>query len=201
MKKLLSALIIALGLMTVSPAQAQIKWGVKGGLNLTEMNVGGGYDKFVSNKNGFFIGPAAKLTLPIVGLGVDAALLYDQREAELAEEKMSQKSIVIPINLRYTIGLSSLASVHFAAGPQFGYNIGGKTISFGDDSKYELSKSNLSINLGVGATVFSRVEVGVTYNIACGKTGEFNAWDELGNQIANKNGRANAWQIHAAIWL
>lgn len=68
------------------------------------------------------------MTLPIVGLGVDASALYDQRDAKLEDEKVSLRSINVPINVRYGIGLGSMASIYLAAGPQFGYNIGDKNV-------------------------------------------------------------------------
>ena len=76
MKKIIS-LVMFLAAITM-PAKAQIDYGVKGGLNLTSMS----FSKDVfdsSNKMGFFIGPTAKFTLPVVGLGIDASLLFDQR--------------------------------------------------------------------------------------------------------------------------
>ena len=46
MKKIFSAFIIAVGCMFMAmPAQAQlIKWGVKGGVNLTKIDWDGGYE-------------------------------------------------------------------------------------------------------------------------------------------------------------
>ena len=102
MKKFLT-LVVLLATMTVA-VQAQVKFGVKGGLNITSMK----FDKSVadkSNQAGFFVGPTVKFTLPVVGLGVDASALYDQRSVEVAGDKIKQQSIQIPVNLRYGIGL------------------------------------------------------------------------------------------------
>ena len=85
MKKILT-LVVLLATMTVA-AQAQVKFGVKGGLNITNMK----FDESVadkSNQAGFFIGPTVKFTLPVVGLGIDAAALYDQRSAMVGDEKI-----------------------------------------------------------------------------------------------------------------
>ncbi len=210
MKKLFATLLVAMGLMTAMPSQAQIKWGVKAGLNLTEMHFSD-FEGSVENKNGFFVGPMAKFTLPIVGLGIDGAILYDQRESEVQGESVKQKSIVIPVNLRYSIGLGSLASVYAAAGPQWGYNIGGKSFTallpeeMGGKYNYTASDSQFSINLGAGVTLFSHLEAGFTYNIACGKTGEADFISVLGDAAGQVTGieksRTNAWQIHLAYWF
>ena len=146
-----------------------------------------------SNQEGFFVGPTVKVTLPLVGLGVDASALYDQRDAKFGDEKVSQRSINVPINLRYGIGLGSLASVYLAAGPQFGFNIGQK--NYGEDG-FKFKDSNFSVNVGAGVSVISHLEVGFTYNIAVGKTGEL-SWKD-GAKI---NARANSWQVSAAYYF
>lgn len=57
----------------------------------------------------------AEITIPIVGLGVDGALLFSQR----GKGDVKQIGAEVPINLKYTIGLGSLLGVYFAAGPDF----------------------------------------------------------------------------------
>ena len=148
MKKFFT-LVVLLATMTVA-AQAQVKFGVKGGLNITSMK----FDESVldkSNQAGFFIGPTVKFTLPVVGLGIDAAALYDQRSAKVADETLKQQSIQIPVNLRYGIGLGSTASIYIFAGPQFGFAIGDKSKNIvGDALEWRLKDSNLSANVGLG---------------------------------------------------
>ena len=81
MKKVLSILMVAVALMMAAPAQAQlIKFGVKGGMNFSKLDtdVKSWYDAKESS-TGFFFGPMAEVTLPILGLGVDGALMYSQR--------------------------------------------------------------------------------------------------------------------------
>lgn len=84
MKKIFSAFIIAVGCMFMAmPAQAQlIKWGVKGGVNLTKIDWDGGIDKNKENSTGFFIGPMAEITIPIVGLGVTVPC-YSRKEVRV----------------------------------------------------------------------------------------------------------------------
>ena len=205
MKKFFTAIIAAVALFTATTAQAQIKFGLKGGLNVTNMSFSQDVvDK--SNRTGFFIGPMVKVTIPLAGLGVDAGLIYDQREAEASDEgdklSVKQRSINIPINLRYNFGFSSLVGAYVAAGPQFGIAVGDKSFQWDDEVSYDVSNTNFSINVGAGITLLSHLEVGFTYNIACGKTGEVNVWNATSsawNQVTK--GRANAWQVSAAYWF
>ncbi len=200
MKKLIYSFIVAAALLVAIPSQAQIKFGVKGGLNLTEMSFSKD-DLKSSNQSGFFIGPTAKFAIPLVGLGVDAALLFDQRDAELGGKDISQKSINIPVNLRYNIGLGSIASVYLAAGPQWGFNIGDKDFNWDDTASYNINNSTFSVNLGAGVSLLKHLEIGFVYNIVCGKTGEITVWDVAGEAIGSKNNRTNAWQISAAYYF
>ena len=143
-----------------------------------------------------------KLTLPLIGLGIDAAALYDQRDAKLGEDDdestISQRCINIPVNLRYGFGLGSMASVYVAAGPQFGFNIGQK--NYGSDTDgFKFKDSNLSLNLGAGVSVLTHLELGFTYNIALGKTGEVSVTD--GTKVLTSKARNNSWQVSAAYYF
>ena len=192
MKKFFTLVLVAALSAMPSMMQAQVKFGVKAGLNVTQMSLSQDVVS-KSNQEGFFVGPTVKVTLPLVGLGVDASALYDQRDAKFDGEKVSQRSINVPINLRYGIGLGSLASVYLAAGPQFGFNIGQK--NYGEDG-FKFKDSNFSVNVGAGVSVISHLEVGFTYNIAVGKTGELSWMDG-----AKINARANSWQVSAAYYF
>lgn len=202
MKKIFTSMVVALMLMATTTAQAQVKLGLKGGLNVTQMSLSSDViDK--SNQTGFFVGPTVKLTLPLIGLGIDAAALYDQRDAKLGEDDdestISQRCINIPVNLRYGFGLGSMASVYVAAGPQFGFNIGQK--NYGSDRDgFKFKDSNLSLNLGAGVSVLTHLELGFTYNIALGKTGEVSVIDDA-NKVLTSKARNNSWQVSAAYYF
>ena len=213
MRKIFTAAIVAATMLfSTSSAQAQVKFGLKGGLNVTNMSLNSEvFD--ADNQTGFFIGPTVKFTLPIVGLGIDASALYDQRDAKITvedngasvESKIKNQSINIPINLRYGVGLGSTASVYLFAGPQFGFNVGDKNQSiFKDIGEWRLKSSTFSVNVGLGAMLLSHLQISANYNIACGKTGETtvsSALGELAQSAAKKRGRANAWQIGLAYYF
>ena len=213
MRKFFTAAIVAASMLfAASSAQAQVKFGLKGGLNVTNMSLNSEvFD--ADNQTGFFIGPTVKFTLPIVGLGIDASALYDQRDAKVkvededgsVESKIKNQSINIPINLRYGVGLGSTASVYLFAGPQFGFNVGDKNQSlFKDAAQWRLKSSTFSVNVGLGAMLLSHLQISANYNIACGKTGETTVSDVAGEtvqQMFKKRGRANAWQIGLAYYF
>ena len=204
-KRLIIAVAVVLMMMAAIPSMAQVKFGVKGGLNVTKMSVSSDVYS-ADNNNGFFIGPTVKFTLPIVGLGIDAAALYDERKGSLVRfdnksEDVKFKSINVPVNLRWNIGLGSLAGIYLAAGPQFGFALG----DFGDawdSSFYKKENMNVSINLGAGLSLLKHLELGFTYNIQTKDSYAITedwAGGNLGRQVTDI--KTNAWQISAAYYF
>jgi opacity protein-like surface antigen len=189
MKKMISLVMVALCLMLATPAKAQLHFGVKGGLNLSKVSFSES-DLKGDNKTGWFIGPMAEFTVPLIGIGVDAAALYTQNtlavdEAYTGDAKL--KTIEVPVNLKWTFGLGSLAGIYVAAGPQFGFNIDKKSVL-----NYDLKKNNTSFNVGAGVKLVSHLQVGLNYNFALSKTATFELNDKA-YEVKN-----NSWQVSAA---
>ena len=209
MKKILSLVFIVAAMMFATSANAQVKFGLKGGLNVTSMSFS--KDVFdASNKTGFFVGPMVKVTVPIVGLSFDAAALYDQKQADvkytgtdgnLDKANIKQQSINIPVNVRYGWGLSSLANVFLFAGPQWGINVGDKTFKWNEAGCYSLKKSNFSVNVGAGVTLLSHLQVSANYNIACGKSADA-SFAKVGETVVKGDkSHNNSWQIALGYWF
>ena len=185
MKKILSVFVLAVCCLAMAmPAQAQlIKFGVKGGLNMSKLDV-----KNVGtsdNTTGFFIGPMAEITIPVLGLGVDGALMYSQR----GEDDWKQQGIEIPVNLKYTIGLGSLLGVYVAAGPDFFFNF--KDI---DIAEFEAKKRLVSLNVGAGLKLVRHLQIGVNYNIPLGDS--FKLKEAFNN--SNIDAKYRTWQVSLA---
>ena len=197
MKKLFAVVLMAVAF--AMPSKAQFSWGIQAGLNMSNVSVKDAAEDAsgaIKSRTGFFVGPTVKFTLPIVGLGIDASALYDQREGKSGTETIKSQSLQIPVNVRYGIGLGSIAEVFAFAGPQFGFKLSGDK-NFGSE-EWTLKSSNLSANIGIGATVLSKLQAKLNYNIALGKTGEFKD-----KEIAKEIGSAkfNAWQISLAYFF
>lgn len=147
MKKIFSTLFVAVALMFagVQSAQAQFSWGIKGGLNLNKADFENASANIKpENFTGFFVGPMAEITIPIIGLGVDGSLLYSQSglsfTKEGKDETLKSHSIEIPVNLKYSLGLGKLASVYAAAGPQFEFALSQDKLNWKEDVQNYTSK-------------------------------------------------------------
>lgn len=196
MKKIFNVVMVAVALMMVIPVQAQlIKFGVKGGLNMSKIDWKGGYEGNKDNTTGFFIGPMTEITLPVVGLGFDGALMYSQR----GKGEVKEQGLEIPVNLKYTIGLGSFAGIYLAAGPDFFFNF--KDINLEDiisingkpttPETINSKKSQVALNLGAGLKLLKKLQVGITYQIPMGDSFEL---ENLGKGV----GKTKTWQVSAA---
>ena len=210
MKKILMLIVVAVGISL--PSQAQVKFGLKGGLNLTNLSMSESIGNNLKSKEGFHVGPTVKIGLPVPGLSLDASALYDQRSAKVSvsnlngtetESTIKSQSLQVPINIRYGVGLGSVANLFAFAGPQFGFNLGDKTKEiYKNAMDWTLRSSNVSANVGLGATLLNHLQITVNYNFALGKTGEIEVWDGVKNTWdAVTDGKASAWQVSAAYFF
>ena len=212
MKKVFSILLVAVCCLALAtPAQAQLlKWGVKGGVNMSKIDWKGGYEGNKDNSAGFFIGPMAEITIPVAGLGVDAAVMYSQRgkkhDVTDGSDGLSldarQQGIEIPINLKYTIGLGSLLGIYVAAGPDFFFNfkdmdLKGFGQSLNGDDLIDSKKTQVGINVGAGVKLVKHLQVGFNYQIPLGDSfSAGKALEAIGEDILG--GKTKTWQISVA---
>lgn len=196
MKKMISMLMVAVCLMMAAPVQAQLHFGVKGGLNVSKLSFSKDALKG-DNKTGFFVGPMAEFTVPIIGVGADIAALYSQSDLGTdGYRSLKLKTFAIPVNLKWSFGFGSMLGAYIAAGPQFDFNIGNKTWS----NELSLKKSTTSFNVGAGLKLIRHLQLGVNYNFALSKTGTYEYYTEGGPGDGHHsfNMKNNTWQVSLA---
>ena len=169
-----SLLLLVAMLLTVSVvAQTEklFNFGLEGGMNFNTFSFGGDFkDNFKSsNRMGFFVGPKMKVNVPLLGFGLDAAVLYSMNGADIQNtntvitENLSY--FEIPVNLRYSVGISAV-SVYLATGPQYNVCLSSNTTLkevYGTLS--DPTRSTWGWNIGAGVELFKHLQVGVTYTI------------------------------------
>lgn len=209
MKKWITLFTVTVCLAMAMPAKAQIKFGVKGGLNLASASLSDAWDAKgnADSYTGFFIGPMVDITIPIIGLGVDGALMYSQKGTKISFDDLGsttfkQQGIEIPVNLKYSIGLGSLASIYFAAGPSFYFNMKSDDDLTFDSVKGSLDydKSEVSLNLGAGVKLLKHLQLGVNYNMGLTDSAKAkidspsSAWDAINGESY----KSKMWQVSVA---
>jgi len=205
MKRIITfwGLITAL-LLSVTESSAQIRFGVKGGVNLANVAISDASSYSIESRVGFFAGPTALIAIPVKGFELDASLLFDQRGVETETPDLSggrtfwttttQHQITIPVNVRYNLTSGEGTRLFIFAGPQLGINIG-KRENETDYGTFVFNKSSFSINTGIGLLFSQHFQVSASYNVVCGKNAEIwiNRQWGIGRQV-NKS-RFNAWQF------
>jgi len=194
-------LLILLFLLPLA-AKAQLSLGVRGGYNLTHLSLTS--DDIKTNRYGFFVGPALCINLPIVGLGLDAAALYDQREARIGDDPVTdikQKAVNIPINLRYNFAPDAPLSLFIFAGPQFSFNLNEDKKMLDTMREWRFNKSVMSVNVGAGAAIVRNLQLSLNYNIVCGETATITSLQDVVDGVKEHKAKAHAWQLALSIFF
>lgn len=195
MKKKIIVFLCAVAFLAVAiPAQAQLRFGVKGGLNITSVHFDSDLLKS-DNVTGFHIGPMIEATMPLLGFGFDAALLYSQKGMESSSSgvktTMKTSYIDVPVNLKWKFGLP-IVKAYLAAGPYASFRVGGDKIWNVLSDQLETKSFGAGLNFGAGVEIFNHLQVGFNYEL--GLTDNFSA--EKLDLSSNKN---RGWTISAAI--
>ena len=190
MKRVVS-LLTALLVMT-SMATAQTAFGLEAGATIKKMS----FSKDVYNANncsGFFVGPKVKGTLPLLGLGADAALLYMQNKAVIDDvEKKNMSYSRVPVNIRWEIGPKAFG-VFVTTGPQWDWYIGNSKLNTAEGLKATFEKNVISWNVGFGLMMLSHLQLGASYSIPLSKSGTVN--DIYKGVVDNIEIKNKEWQI------
>ena len=190
----------ALLFLGIGQVSAQVRLGVKGGLNIASVHFS--TDVLQSdNVTGFQIGPMIEGSLPLVGLGFDAAILYAQKGLEtktVSGEKTSLKNdyIDVPVNLKWKLGLPAM-KVYLAVGPYVGFRVGGNKIWELPGSMVDQVKTksfSAGLNFGAGVELISHLQVGLNYGL-----GLTNNYSMESLSLTKSDGKNRGWSVTAAI--
>lgn len=200
MKKTIFCVALVAALFLAIPANAQFKIGPKVGVNISTLSLGGDLSKNFqsSNISSFTGGVMAEFMVPIIGVGIDASVMYTRKGSDLKEittgasEKQHTDYVEIPVNLKYKFSLpvvGSFMSPFVYAGPSFAFRVGD---NFAD--QYKNKSFETAINVGIGLEFFSHLQIAGQYGWGLGKAMEFE------NDVLNSalNGKSRAWTVTAA---
>lgn len=206
MRKFLAATLFLFTVATTA-VTAQIDFGIKAGVNLPEpptLNVDD-FKSSIRGNTGWFVGPTAKFVIPVVGLGVEANLLYSQANIDIDGQNILTQSIEVPLMLRYELSIPAINRIiepFIAIGPQFGWNIGDKSFTLDNIAdiagrEYRIKDSNTSLNLGLGLVLFNHLQIHGNYNLALGKTADITGTIvDFTKELAEI--KTNTWQVSLA---
>lgn len=183
MKKCLLVIVIAFASMAaLAQTNKMFTWGVEAGMNFNSLS----FDKEMfesGNRAGFFVGPKVRVKVPIVGLGLDGALIYSLNSAQVqAADMVKSKNLSyleIPLNVRYDFSLLKVLTLYLATGPQYSYCLSSDaTISdFYGPVDGGISRSTWGWNVGGGVEIMKHLQLGVTYTIPISNSGSLELSD------------------------
>lgn len=178
------------------PASAQLSFGVKAGAKINSLSFDSkAFDS--ENRAGFTGGLMAEFTVPVIGVGVDASVMYVHSTTKATVNELVDESksyIEVPINLKWKIGVPVVGKIvtpYIFTGPSFSFLAGKDEIS----AALKQKKVDMAWNLGVGVQLFSKVQVGASYGWGLNNTLETLGSD--GNWTDIK-GKKNCWTVTAA---
>ena len=205
MKKYLVLTAIAALFITL-PTQAGLKWGVKAGVNIADISSDENFYKNTDNYTGFQVGPMVEFTVPVIGIGLDAALLYSQTGFKMNDETVKNGDLLVPVNLKYKLSLLDIVGAYATAGPYIGLKLYGDDQSFSDGNladgiltQVESESFSAGLNFGLGVELLGKLQVGVNYQL--GLTDDYktsNKTDAAWNALSAKT---SVWSISAALFF
>jgi len=172
--------LLAIGATTAS---AQIaRWGITAGMNVSKIHWENVENVKPESENGWYTGITGKVTIPVIGIGVDGALVYSQEGVNAGFEGCKTDIahfLSVPMHLRYDLeiwGLEEIVIPFGMIGPQFNYAMNDLEFeSFeGHSVEHIIKKANTwRLDLGFGAILFEHLQVSYSYGIPLGEAIKF----------------------------
>ncbi len=202
-KAFLTLLVAILGF---GAASAQIRFGVKAGLNLNSLHLNKEWKSSFNKDNqcGFTVGPMLEFQVPVIGLAFDVSAMYTRMNTELTEEQenldIAKNFIEVPINLKYKFSLPIVGNYltpYLLTGPSFAFRL--------DKNKKDpvdfinTKGTQYTWNVGLGFQIVKHLQIQGSYGF-----GLNNIVKMAGNlgadlpEAANFKLKNNYWTITAA---
>lgn len=202
MKKFISFFAIACMLFVSASADAQIKFGIRGGANFSELDIDGINIFKTNTATGWFLGGAAEFMMPVIGLGLDASLMYSKVSSELEYTQAIDKNykihyLILPVNIKYKLGLP-LVKPFIYAGPELCLRLCDNSKSIWKDvssafpdglDRLRSRGTDIKVNVGGGVELLDRLEIFFNYNVG------------LTNTVKHFDSKTKMWRVGATVFF
>ena len=195
MKKKMSLIMFAILGMSVLSLQAGVRVGVKAGVNLAKASLSTNAIQ-TDNFTGFQVGPMIEASA--LGLGFDAAILYNQYGLKTEDTNETVSSLDVPVNLKMKFSLAGLVGAFVTAGPYASFKVATPKAL---QDEWNTKSFGAGLNFGVGVELLKKLQVGVNYRLPLTDDySNFSITDAAGN-IIKGNGKTTIWSITAAYFF
>lgn len=197
-----SLAVVCLLLIGVFQANAQLRFGLKGGFDVSNNRL----NKDIlntSNRLGFQVGGTMELMAPIVGWGAELSLLYGHQEFnikgtkadDIESAKISDYNYLrVPLNLKKKFSVLGLFGVFIQAGPYAEFKLSGGDVSL--EKQYKSKSFGAGLNAGAGVELLNHLEVGMYYRKAL--TDNYSDSKGWGNIVKNK---PDNWSVNLTYFF
>jgi len=167
-KLIIKTLVItSLFFLNVFVVSSQVSFGLRGGFDVAENKISKDILN-AHNRLGFQVGPTMRFSLPLVGLGIDAGLLYGHKQYDVKNnpediDLSDYNYLMIPVDLKKSFSLLGTLGVFIKGGPFGEIKLSGGDFKNGEGDKVKSKGFGMGLNFGVGVSLFSKLEVGMDY--------------------------------------
>ena len=201
-------ILIAVALIaTVAvPATAQFKFGPRLGVAINNLHFSSKQDAVkdlisTDNRAGFTGGLMAEFTAPVIGIGVDASLMYVRRSVKTTDSEdpnvdnkvLKRDYFEIPINLKYKFSLpvaGNAVSPFLTTGPSFAFATSKEAIK----EAYKNKAVDVAWNIGLGVEFVKHLQIAASYGFGISKS----LTKYVGINDIDVEGKTRCWTITAA---
>lgn len=178
-------------------ANAQFKFGPRVGINVNSLHFNESVLKS-DNRTGFNAGLEAEFTVPVIGIGLDASLMYVRRTQEMGEPINATKHcdyFEIPVNLKWKMNIPVIAKLvkpYIFTGPSFAFLTSKRAIT----NAYKNKSVDTSWNVGLGVEFISHLQISAYYGFGLNNS----IVPVPGVASTPIDGKTHCWTVTAA-WL
>ncbi len=214
MKKGLFLVILVAALFVALPAQAQFRFGVKAGANVSELAWSGTLSEtitstFKTENITSFTGGVMGEYISSCGLGAEFGVLYTRKGSKLdldlgsflkpVSATAQMDYIEIPLNVKFRLEIPSVDNMVMPfvfAGPSFLFRVADNLEDYKE--MFESKDFEIALNVGIGVELFEGLQISGQYGWGMG-----DALTVLENDITQTiaAGRSRAWTFTAAYFF
>ncbi len=197
-------LIALVALLTIGTASAQLRFGVKAGVNVDNLKVSnlkeaaGIFD--ADNNCGFTGGVTMEYIAPVVGIGFDLSLMYAHLKAKMEDNgkmgTVGKNYLEIPLNLKYKLGIPVISRIiqpMVYTGPSFAFKLDKSVFS-----NIKTKTTQIGWNLGIGVELFKHLQINGGYTFGINNVAKYIGPVENNFNLENVKLKNNYWTITAA---
>lgn len=194
MKTFKKALLVAIiAIFTVGSASADFRWGIKAGVNFSDLNLKNIPSSVTDpgNRTGWQAGLMAEFTIPIVNIGADASLMYMRQNLDKNDAYSNKDFIDLPINLKWKIGLpvvGKIISPIIYTGPDFLFALNKHTIE-----DFKTKTCEVGWNVGIGLQLINHLQITGGYCFGLNGVAKY-----VGINPEDQKVKKNYWSVSAA---